>query len=272
MALESATYINGLVATNPTSTDSVSQGDDHIRVIKSTLLATFPNVTGAMTATHTALNNAATLCAAATDANTASTIVKRTSGSVINATTFVGNLTGNVTGNLTGAVTGNASTATTAAAWTTARSITLTGDVTGTVTGVDGSGNVSITTTVESTTSATNTIAISSVTGLQSALNGKLATTANAATASAWASNMTLTFGGDLSGSVAFNGSAGVTASVQVADNSHSHTIANITNLQTTLDSKLGSTATAANSDKIDGYHISTASSGTDSSTIYFRT
>ena len=56
MALESTTYIDGLVATNPTGTDPRSQGDDHIRLVKSTLRSTFPNITGAVTATHTELN------------------------------------------------------------------------------------------------------------------------------------------------------------------------------------------------------------------------
>ena len=56
MALESTTYIDGLVITNPTGTDPRSQGDDHIRLVKSTLRSTFPNVSGAMTATHTELN------------------------------------------------------------------------------------------------------------------------------------------------------------------------------------------------------------------------
>ncbi len=56
MALESTTYIDGLVITNPTGTDPRSQGDDHIRLVKSTLRSTFPNVAGAMTATHTELN------------------------------------------------------------------------------------------------------------------------------------------------------------------------------------------------------------------------
>lgn len=56
MALESATYISDLVATNPTSSDPKSQGDDHLRLVKSTLQATFPNVAGAVTATHTELN------------------------------------------------------------------------------------------------------------------------------------------------------------------------------------------------------------------------
>jgi hypothetical protein len=58
MGLETATYINGLVNTNPTAGDPVSQGDDHIRLVKATLLSTFPNVTGAVNTTHTDLNGA----------------------------------------------------------------------------------------------------------------------------------------------------------------------------------------------------------------------
>ena len=56
MALETATYISGLVAVNPLSTDPKSQGDDHLRLIKSVLLNSFPGVSGAVTATHTELN------------------------------------------------------------------------------------------------------------------------------------------------------------------------------------------------------------------------
>ena len=56
MGLETATYINGLVSTNPTATDNKSEGDDHIRLLKSTIQATFPSITGAVTATHTELN------------------------------------------------------------------------------------------------------------------------------------------------------------------------------------------------------------------------
>jgi hypothetical protein len=56
MSLETATYTSDLVSTNPTSSDAKSQGDDHIRLLKATIKATFPNVTGAMTATHTQLN------------------------------------------------------------------------------------------------------------------------------------------------------------------------------------------------------------------------
>jgi len=56
MALETATYIDGLVITNPTGADAKNTADDHLRLIKSTVKATFPNVTGAVTPTHTQLN------------------------------------------------------------------------------------------------------------------------------------------------------------------------------------------------------------------------
>lgn len=57
MALESATYIDGLVETNPTSSDNANQGDNHIRLIKSAIKATFPSVTGAVTVTHSQINS-----------------------------------------------------------------------------------------------------------------------------------------------------------------------------------------------------------------------
>lgn len=56
MGLESATYISDLVATNPTASDGKSQGDDHLRLLKSTIKATFSAVTGEVTASHTELN------------------------------------------------------------------------------------------------------------------------------------------------------------------------------------------------------------------------
>jgi len=56
MALETGTYIDSLNASNPAATDALSQADDHLRLIKSTVKATFPNVSGAVTATHTELN------------------------------------------------------------------------------------------------------------------------------------------------------------------------------------------------------------------------
>lgn len=58
MALETASYISGLVSTNPTSTDTVSQADDHIRLIKKVLKDTFPNLNAPVTATPAQLNSA----------------------------------------------------------------------------------------------------------------------------------------------------------------------------------------------------------------------
>jgi hypothetical protein len=77
---------------------------------------------------------------AATNSNTASTLVKRDGSGNFSA------------GTITADLVGNASTATT---WQTSRSITLTGDVTGTVSGVNGSGNIEISTTV-----ANNSVAL----------------------------------------------------------------------------------------------------------------
>ena len=43
MALESGTYVKDLVSTNPPGTDAISQGDDHIRLVKSVLKNSFPS-------------------------------------------------------------------------------------------------------------------------------------------------------------------------------------------------------------------------------------
>lgn len=57
MGLETGTYINSLNAANPVGgVDKVLDGDNHIRLLKSTILATFPNVTGAMTSSQGELN------------------------------------------------------------------------------------------------------------------------------------------------------------------------------------------------------------------------
>ena len=69
MALETGTYINSLVSSNPASTDGLAQADDHLRLIKSTLLSTLPNVTGAITASHTELNALDGVTASATEIN-----------------------------------------------------------------------------------------------------------------------------------------------------------------------------------------------------------
>ena len=58
MAKETASYISQLVATNPTATDSVSVGDDHLRMIKDVLKTQFSGLSGttAITATEAELN------------------------------------------------------------------------------------------------------------------------------------------------------------------------------------------------------------------------
>lgn len=56
MALETGTYVNSLVSANPASTDGLAQADDHIRLIKSTIKNTFPNITGPVTSTQAELD------------------------------------------------------------------------------------------------------------------------------------------------------------------------------------------------------------------------
>lgn len=239
MPVESATYINSLNADYPTGSDNISQGDNHIRLLKSAIKATFPNITGAVSGTHTAINSAVTAANAATEANTASTIVKRDASGNFTAGTITAALTGNVTGD----VTGNASTAT---ALATARTI---GGVS-----FDGTADINLP-------------------GVNAA--GTQSTSGNAATASALATARTISLGGDLSGSASFNGSANITITAAVADDSHNHIIANVDGLQTALNGKLATSGTAADSDKVDGKHVAVVSSlpgSPDANTIYFVT
>ena len=67
-----------------------------------------------------------------------------------------------------------------------------------------------------------------------------LDTTGNAATATAWAASRTVTFAtGDVTGNFSIDGSADVSdVELIVADNSHAHTIANVTGLTTALTDK----------------------------------
>ena len=58
MAIESASFISDLNSSNPPGSDPVGQADDHIRLLKSVLKSTFPNLTGAVTATQAQLNGA----------------------------------------------------------------------------------------------------------------------------------------------------------------------------------------------------------------------
>lgn len=53
MALETGTYVDDLTITNPTSGDPKSQGDDHLRLVKTVLRNTFAGFTGAVVVTGT---------------------------------------------------------------------------------------------------------------------------------------------------------------------------------------------------------------------------
>lgn len=56
MGLETVPYIDGLVVTNPLSTDKRRFGDDHLRLIKTVLKNSFPTVDGPVTPTVAELN------------------------------------------------------------------------------------------------------------------------------------------------------------------------------------------------------------------------
>ena len=61
MSLETGTFISDLVAANPVNGDPKSQGPGHFQLIKSTLKTTFPNVAGAVSASHIELSYSAGL-------------------------------------------------------------------------------------------------------------------------------------------------------------------------------------------------------------------
>jgi hypothetical protein len=56
MALETGTYISDLNVLNPVATDPKAQGDDHLRLIKSTVKNTFPQLTGPVNANQAEIN------------------------------------------------------------------------------------------------------------------------------------------------------------------------------------------------------------------------
>ncbi len=56
MTIETATFVDDLNPALPAGTDDRSEGDNHIRLVKAVLQNTFPNITGAVTVSHTELN------------------------------------------------------------------------------------------------------------------------------------------------------------------------------------------------------------------------
>ena len=103
MALETGTFISDLIVTNPTGADAKSTADDHLRLIKSTVKATFPNITGIVSMTQAQLNSIPNLLVspALTGTPTTPTATASNATTQIASTAFVQAL---VAASLTGAV------------------------------------------------------------------------------------------------------------------------------------------------------------------------
>lgn len=296
MALESSTYINGLVATNPTSSDNISDGDNHIRLLKSTIKATFPNVTGAVSGTHTAINSAVTEANDATNANTASKIVKRDGSGNFSAGTITASLSGNATTattlqtartiggvsfdgsaniNLPGVnTTGDQNTtgrANTAIHWATARTITLAGDLSGSVS-IRGDANVTLTAAVADDS---HNHTISNVDGLQTALDGKVDDSQVLTNVPAGAvftdTNTTYSVGNGGLTEINFTSALNSKLAGIESGAKGDQTATEIRSLLTTVDGS----GSGIDADQIDGKHIAVVSSmpgSPDANTIYFVT
>ena len=142
----------------------------------------------------------------------------------------------------------------------TARTISLSGDASGSTT-FDGSKNVTLSVTVKDD-SHNHTIA--NIDNLQSTLDGKLSTSGTAAKATKLATARTISLTGDVTGSTTFDGSGNKSITCTVANNSHNHTIANITNLQSTLNGKVPNSHTTES-----GLHVAVQSSTPSTSRLW---
>ena len=74
MTVEAVTYISDLNASYPAAGDSLVEGDDHIRNLKTGIKATFPNLTGPVTATQTTLSNVGLVFISSASASASATI------------------------------------------------------------------------------------------------------------------------------------------------------------------------------------------------------
>lgn len=169
---------------------------------------------------------------------------------------------GDVTG-LQAALNGKLATganAVSASKWATARTLTLGGDLSGSVS-VDGTKDVTLTASVKDDSHAHT---ISTITGLQGALDGKLNAGATAVAAAKLATARTISLAGDATGSTSFNGASNSTLTVTVKDNSHNHTIGNVTGLQEALDGKEAKGTAYSKAQSDNRYLSSGVSSATD--------
>ena len=144
MALETGTYIDSLNASNPAATDALSQADDHLRLIKSTVKATFPNVSGAVTATHTELNIVDGLTASTSEINllnglTASTSELNILDGVTSTAAEINLLDGSTAGTV---VASKAIVADSNKDITGGRNITITGEIDAATLDISGNGDV----------------------------------------------------------------------------------------------------------------------------------
>lgn len=294
MALESSTYINGLVANNPTSTDNISEGDNHIRLLKSTIKATFPNIAGAVSGTHTAIDSAVTAANAATNANTVSTIVKRDGSGNFSAGTITAALSGNASTatalqtartiggvsfngtaniNLPGVNTaGNQSTsgnAATSSALATAVYISLGGDLSGQAL-FNGSSSVTINAAVADDS---HNHTISNVDGLQTALDNKVDDSQVLTNVPSGAVFTDTTYTQGDGGLTQINFTSGRATKLALIEE-QATADQSPTEIRTALLTVDG-TGSGIDADKIDGKHISVVSSlpgSPDANTIYFVT
>lgn len=83
MGLETGTYLDDLVRTNPLGTDDRSTADDHLRLIKDFLLNTFPNLDAACNMTPTELNKLVGLLATAAELNALNAFVNTANRALI---------------------------------------------------------------------------------------------------------------------------------------------------------------------------------------------
>lgn len=97
MPLETATYINTLNSGNPAEDDLAVDGDDHIRLLKAVLLATFPTITGPVTPTLAEINKLSGMTATGVELNKLSGVTVTTAE--INR---LGGITGNIQATLNG--------------------------------------------------------------------------------------------------------------------------------------------------------------------------
>jgi hypothetical protein len=85
---------------------------------------------------------------------------------------------------------------------------------------------------------ATHSHTVAQISGLQTLLDAKMSVTGTANASQKWSTPRTITLTGGVTGIVSIDGSANVSMTATVTNNSHSHTVANVTGLQAALDGK----------------------------------